>query len=179
MWYKLDIVWVMNILCLQKRPPQRLRRQPVLKSGNRVRERVAPPLLVCKNILLNYNSRNCVQELVSVKVQLSAGYKFWLVSSPLITTIDCVVEMETKKRPINDPLVFSSIVLSFAACFVALIHVEIELHAHRKMLQVLTQQREESIHSLGTVNDKSIASTLCSDTGKGECFGLLVRFSQA
>ena len=176
MWYKLDIVWVMNILCLQKRPPQRLRRQPVLKGGNRVRERVAPPLLVCKNILLNHNSRNCVQELVSVKVQMS-GYKFWLALSPLITTTDCVVEMESKKRPINNPLVFLSIVLSFAACFVALIHVEIELHAHRKMLQVLTQQREESIHSLGTVNDKSIASALCSDTGKGECFGLLVRFS--
>ena len=87
--------------------------------------------------------------------------------------------METKKRPINNPLVFPSIVLSFAACFVALIHVEIELHAHRKILQVLTQQREESIHSRGTVNDKSIASALCSDTGKGECFGLLVRFSQA
>ena len=161
---------------LQKRPPQRLGRQPVLKGGSRVRERVAPPPLVCKNILLNYNSRNCVLELVSVQL---SGYKFLLALIPLITTIDCVVEMETKKRPINDPLVFSSIVLSFAACFVAFIHVEIELHAHRKMLQVLTQQREESIHSLGTVNDKSIASALCSDTGKGECFGLLVRFSQA
>ena len=87
--------------------------------------------------------------------------------------------METKRRPINNPLVFSSIVLSFAACFVALIHVEIELHAHRKMLQVLTQQREESIHSRGIVNDKSIASALCSDTGKGECFGLVVRFLPA
>ena len=79
--------------------------------------------------------------------------------------------METKKRPINNPLVSSSIVLSFAACLVALIHVEIELHAHRKMLQVLTQQREESIHSRGTVNDESIAPALCSETGKGECFG--------
>ena len=54
--------------CLQKRPPQRLGRQPVLKGGSRVRERVAPPLLVCKNILLNYNSRNCVLELVSVQL---------------------------------------------------------------------------------------------------------------
>ena len=87
--------------------------------------------------------------------------------------------METKKRPINNRLVFSSIVLSFAACFVALIHVEIDLHAHRKMLQVLTQQREESIHSREIVNDGSIASALCSDTGEGQCFGLVVRFSQA
>ena len=93
----------------------------------------------------------------------------------MITTIDCVVEMETKKRPINNPLVFSSItVLSFAACFVALIHVEIELHAHRKMLQVLTQQREESIHLRGTVNNKP-TSAQRSDTGKGERFVLLVR----
>ena len=83
--------------------------------------------------------------------------------------------METKKRPINNPLVFSSIVFSFALCFVALIHVEIELHAHRKMLQVLTRQREESIYSRGTVEDKPIASARRSDTGKGECFVLLVR----
>ena len=125
----------------------------------------------------NYNSCNCVQELVSVH-QLS-GYNLWLALSPLITTIDFVVEIETKKRPINNPLVFSSTVLSFATCFVALIQVEIELHARRKMFQVLTQKREESIHSRGIVNDKSIASALCSDTGKGECFGLVVRFSQA
>ena len=78
--------------------------------------------------------------------------------------------METKKRPINNPLVFSSIIFSFALCFVALIHVEIELHAHRKMLQVLTQQTEESILSRGTVNNKPIASALRSDTGKGEGF---------
>ena len=78
--------------------------------------------------------------------------------------------METRKRPINNPLVFSSIVFSFALCFVALIHVEIELHAHRKMLQVLTQQTEESILSRGTVNNKPIASALHSDTGKGKGF---------
>ena len=83
--------------------------------------------------------------------------------------------METKKRPINNPLVFSSIVFSFALCIVALIHIEIELNAHRKMLQVLTQQREESIHSRGTVIYKPIASALHSDTGKGKCFVLLIR----
>ena len=49
------------------------------------------------------------------------------------------------------------------------------LHAHRKMLQVLTQQTEEKIHSRGTVNNKLIASALYSDTGKGECFVLPVR----
>ena len=84
--------------------------------------------------------------------------------------------MGTKKLPINNPsIVFSSIVFSFALCCVGLIHVEIELHAHRKMLQVLTQQTEEKIHSRGTVNNKLIASALYSDTGKGECFVLPVR----
>ena len=55
----------------------------------------------------------------------------------------------SKKGPVSNTLVFSLIALSFALCFVALVHVEIELHAHRKMLQVLTHQREENVHSLG------------------------------
>ena len=64
----------------------------------------------------------------------------------------------------------NSFIDPFALCFVALVHVEIELHAHRKMLQVLTHQREENVHSLGTVNDKLIASVLLSEPSKGECF---------
>ena len=55
--------------------------------------------------------------------------------------------MEAKKRPISNTLACSLVVFSFAFCFVILIHVEIELHAHRNMLQVLTLQREEGIHS--------------------------------
>ena len=83
------------------------------------------------------------------------------------------VRMEAKKRPISTTLACSLVVFSFTLCFVTLIHVEIELHAHRNMLQVLTQQREESIHSRRTVNDKLIASALRSDNGKGQCFFLL------
>ena len=78
--------------------------------------------------------------------------------------------METKKRSVNNTLVLSSIVFSFAVCFMALIHVEIELHAHRKMLRVLTQQKEENVHLRGKETKKPIASALCSDTGKGEYF---------
>ena len=78
--------------------------------------------------------------------------------------------MEAKKRPISKTLACSVVVFSFALCFVTLIHVEIELHAHRNMLQVLTLQREEGIHSRRTVNDKLIASALRSDNGKGQCF---------
>ena len=39
---------------------------------------------------------------------------------------------------------FSSIVLS-VICLSGLIHVEMELHVHRQMLQVLHQQREEKL----------------------------------
>ena len=74
--------------------------------------------------------------------------------------------MEAKKRPISTALACSVVVFSFALCFVTLIHVEIELHAHRNMLQVLTLQREEGIHSRRTVNDKLITSALPSDNGK-------------
>lgn len=82
--------------------------------------------------------------------------------------------MEAKKRPISKTLACSLVVFSFALCFVTLIRVEIELHAHRNMLQVLTLQREESIHSRRTVNDKLIASALRSDNGKGQCFFFIV-----
>ena len=82
--------------------------------------------------------------------------------------------METKKRSVNTTLARSSIAFLFAVCFVALIHVEIELHAHRKILRVLTQQQEENVHLRGSVNNKP-TSALCSDTGKGECFVLLLR----
>ena len=78
--------------------------------------------------------------------------------------------MEAKKRLISTTLACSVVVFSFAHCFVTLIHVEIELHAHRNMLQVLTQKREEGIHSRRTVNDKLITSALRSDNGKGQCF---------
>ena len=43
----------------------------------------------------------------------------------------------------SNTLAFSSIFLSLVVCFVALVHVEIELHAHREMLQVLSQQRAD------------------------------------
>jgi len=57
--------------------------------------------------------------------------------------------------------------LCFAVCFVALIHVEIELHAHRKMLQVLNHQREGNIQLLNSMHEKTIDSVLHSDSDKG------------
>ena len=52
--------------------------------------------------------------------------------------------MEKSKTP--HPTRFSYVIFSItlAICFVALIHVEIELHVHRQMRQVLNQEREDS-----------------------------------
>ena len=57
--------------------------------------------------------------------------------------------MEKSKTPqVSHPSQFSSAIFSvtLAICFVPLIHVEIELHVHvhRQMLQVLNQDREDS-----------------------------------
>ena len=56
--------------------------------------------------------------------------------------------MEKSKTPsVSNPVKFSSVIflVCFAVCFVVLIHVEIELRAHRQMLQVLNQEREDNI----------------------------------
>ena len=52
--------------------------------------------------------------------------------------------------------------VSLAICFVALIHVEIELHVHRQMLQALNQEREDSIELRKIVDrhEKTIDSVL-------------------
>lgn len=51
---------------------------------------------------------------------------------------------------------------SLAVCFVTLIHVEIELRAHRQMLEIVNQGREESIELRNIVgrHEKTIDSML-------------------
>jgi len=61
----------------------------------------------------------------------------------------------SKARPASNTVVFS---LCFAVCFVALIHVEIELHAHRQMLQVLTQQRGETFEPRNRIPEGTLNS---------------------
>ena len=80
---------------------------------------------------------------------------------------------KSKTRPLSNTVVFSSIFFSVAVCFVALIHVEIELYAHRQMLRVLTQQNEENREMRSTItrHEETIGSVLKmlhSDAGKGE-----------
>ena len=74
----------------------------------------------------------------------------------------------SKTRPVSNTVAFSSVFLSVAVCLVTLIHVEIELHAHRRMLQVLNEQREENLELLNSVRQKTIDSLLHSDSDKGE-----------
>ena len=52
--------------------------------------------------------------------------------------------------------------ITLAICLVALILVEIELHVHRQMLQVLNQEREDSIELRKVVDrqEKNIDSVL-------------------
>ena len=80
----------------------------------------------------------------------------------------------SKTHPASNTLAFSSIFLSLVVCFVTLFHVEVELHAHRQMLQVLSHQRMDNFGPRKTVRDEPISSLHSSDAGEGkkmgECF---------
>ena len=51
----------------------------------------------------------------------------------------------------------------------ALVQVEVELHAHRKMLQVLTHHKEGNVAPSQTENNEQIAFPLHGYSSKGEC----------
>ena len=70
-------------------------------------------------------------------------------------------------RPGSKTLAFSSIFLSVVVCFVALVHVEVELHAHRQMLQVLSQQRADNFEPRKTVHEPN-TSSFHSDSVEGK-----------
>ena len=98
--------------------------------------------------------------------------------------------MEKSKTPqVSHPSQFSSAIFSvtLAICFVALIHVEIELHVHRQMPQVLNQDREGSAELRKVVDrhEKTIDSVLKmleSGSPTGNCIrvklSLVFNFSQ-
>ena len=71
--------------------------------------------------------------------------------------------METTKFRSNSKTVSVSMLqsLSIFFCFVALIHVELELHAHRDAIRVLTSQHSgENPVPRNTVNDEMSHPTL-------------------
>ena len=74
---------------------------------------------------------------------------------------------KSKRRTVSNTLAFSSIVLS-TVCFVALVQVEVELHAHRKMLQVLTHHKEGNVAPSQTGIDELIAFPPHGYSSKGE-----------
>ena len=75
----------------------------------------------------------------------------------------------SKTRSVSSPAVFSSIFLS-VICFAGFIHVEMELHVHRKMLQVLNQQREEKLELRNTAQEdkESVVKMLHRGIKKGK-----------
>ena len=77
----------------------------------------------------------------------------------------------SKTHPVSNTLAFSSIFLSLVVCFVTLVHVEVELHAHRQMLQVLFHQRMDYFGPRKTVHDEPISSLHSSDAGEGKKLG--------
>ena len=82
------------------------------------------------------------------------------------------METKSKARPASNTMMFPSIFLSVAVCFVALIHVEIELHAHRQMLQVLNQQIQENRGPRNAEHEETVDAVLkmlrSDSRGKGE-----------
>ncbi|XP_022799057.1 brother of CDO-like [Stylophora pistillata] len=70
-------------------------------------------------------------------------------------------------NPVHNKLVFSSLFLA-VVCFAGLIHVEIELHAHRQMLQALNQPKEEQLELKNAANDGKTneMNNLCPSTDK-------------
>ena len=84
-----------------------------------------------------------------------------------------LTRMETKKIRSNSKTVSVSMLqsLSIFICFLALIHVQLELHAHRDTIRVLTSQHSgENPMPRKTVNDETSHSTLTetrNDSSKG------------
>ena len=78
----------------------------------------------------------------------------------------------SKIRPCNIYVAFSIIFICFTVCFVALIHLECEVHAQRQMLQAFAQrQREENNKPRNPEHADPITvvlRSLRSDSGEGK-----------
>ena len=93
--------------------------------------------------------------------------------------------MEKSKTPqVFHPSQFSSAIFSaaLAICFVALIHVEIELHVHRQMLQVLNQERDQEdsteLRKVVDRHEKTMDSVMkMLQSGSPTCNCILIKLS--
>ena len=64
---------------------------------------------------------------------------------------------EIKTRATFNTVIFLSVFFAIAVCFVALIHVEIVLQAHRHTLQILSQEKEKNLELLNVVHSHEAA----------------------
>ena len=62
----------------------------------------------------------------------------------------------------------TSIFLSLVICFVTMVHVEVELHAHRQMLQVLSQRRADKFEPRKMFEMRPITSSFHIDSLEGK-----------
>ena len=69
-----------------------------------------------------------------------------------------------KARATSNTVIFSSIFFAVAVCFLALIHVEILLQAHRHTLQDLSQEKEKNLELLNVVHRHEAAINLLLKT---------------
>ena len=82
----------------------------------------------------------------------------------------------SKTLSVSNTGVFSSIVLP-VVFFMAMVHVEVELHAHRKILQIMIHHKEGNVAQGQTGNNELIAFP-SRYSSKGECqfaYSLVVR----
>ena len=104
-------------------------------------------------------------EVASLNFYISDAFIHWVIPE---ASKNRMME-KTKTRPVSSTVMFSSIFLS-VICLSGLIHVEMELHVHRQMIQVLNQQREEKLeHRDTSYEDKQpMIKIPHSESNKGE-----------
>ena len=91
---------------------------------------------------------------------------------------------KSKTLLVPNPSKFSSAIfsVSLAVCFVALINVEIEMRAHRQMLQILNQERKDTneLRNIVVRQEETIESVLkilLSGSLKGKCIKLALVYN--
>ena len=110
------------------------------------------------------------------KTYIKAVHTAWGINDSIKSILEDAIsrKMDTmKSQQFSNTVKFSSLYFSVAVCFVALIHVEIELQTHRQMLHSMTTCRQGN-HELRDVltSEKNNIATLIQrmnslDSSKG------------
>ena len=123
-----------------------------------------------------HNTFPCRLILTDTTTTLTANeLKFITVIAPAFLIFICSWRIQKHRQYLTPrsflPRYFQSLSLFF---FVALIHVEIEMRAHRQMLQILNQEREDTneLRNIVVRQEETIDSVLkilLSGSPKGKC----------